>query len=119
MKCLTLLISIVCIVSCNSPKNGSTIDNKKEVKAEVVQEQFTNKGGRDIDGVYDYFLKYENKKMFIKFMDSDITFEQIEPFIGKKATFEISERQGLWDTNDPEVQSRVGEYVVIWKIIEN
>jgi len=116
---------IICIIgflsSCDVNKESSTKttmepDDGKKVNAEVIREPFINQGGRVIEDVFDYFLKYEAKKWFIKFMDSSVNQSEIEPLVGKKATFLLSERQGLWDTDDPNVQSRIGDYVVIWNV---
>lgn len=89
----------------------------KKVSAEVVQEQFINKAGKPIEGAYELYLKFEEKKLFIKFMESDISRSDLEPYIGKSGTFIISEKTGLWDTEDPNVQSRFGDYVVIHEIL--
>ena len=86
------------------------------VEGTVIKEQFVNKGGRPIDGAFDYFLKYNNEKRFIKFMESKVSSVELEDNLNKKVSYQISEHNGLWDTDDPNVQSRIGDYVVIWSI---
>lgn len=120
---IPFLIILPLFFGCSSTKNSAETNdfsdsNYKIVDAKVISEQFVNKGGKEIKGVFDCFLEYEGKSMFIKFMDSKVSFEEIEPLIGKTATFKISELEGLWDTNDNNIQSRIGKYVVIWSIEE-
>lgn len=113
-----ITIFLLAIVSCGTMKTEEGKQKKSiQVEGIVVQEQFINKGGKEIDGVFDFFLGYGNQKRFIKLMESKVSADDLLETIGKTASFEIIERHGLWDTDDPNVQSRVGDYVVILKIV--
>lgn len=90
----------------------------KTVQAKVIYEPFINKAGKLIEGAGDYFLVYENQNWFIKFSAGSVLRSDVEKFEGKTATCTVMELDGLWDTNDPNVQSRVGKYVALYEIKE-
>ena len=127
MKKLLFLSFGLIMLSCSNLKESSTIHidetneivevETKTVEALVLKEQFVNKASRQVEKTYDYFLSYDGKKMFIKFMESNVLVESIEARVGQKVSFKIMEREGLCDTNDPNIQSRVGKYVAIWEIL--
>jgi len=78
-----------------------------------------NKAGRLLEGVSSYFLEYNDNRSFIKMMESKIEYDALKSLIDKPAIFEIQEKNGLWDTDDPNVQSRIGEYIVIINVVKN
>lgn len=87
------------------------------LKGRFIKEQFVNKAGRKIDGVFDYFFEIQGEKYFIKFTGSFTKVSDIESVLGNNIRADIIFKEGLWDTDDPNVQSRVGKYITITKII--
>ncbi len=90
----------------------------KTVQAKVIYEPFINKAGKLIEDAGDYFLVYENQNWFIKFSAGTVLRSDVEKFEGKTATCTVMEMEGLWDTDDPNVQSRVVKYVALYGIKE-
>jgi len=89
----------------------------KIYKGKVLKVNFINKAGRKIDGVFDYFFEIENKKYFIKFSEGNVKREQLENFYNWNIQVEAVITAGLWDTNDHNVQSRFGEFIILYKIL--
>lgn len=97
--------------------NASDPSAQKQVEAKVIYVPFENKAGRLIEGVGDYFLVYENSEWFVKFDCSDGADPgDLKPLIDQTAKFSLTEREGQWDSDDPNVQSRIGKYVCIHAI---
>lgn len=118
MKSLLLLYFLPLAVFGQSEVNQKTKvaeqkETAKTVTARVLQIQGMNKAGRPLAGNGDFYLEYGGKQYFVKFSESKIKKAVLNRFIGKKMKFQVLEREGLWDTDDPEVQSRIGWYVVI------
>jgi hypothetical protein len=89
----------------------------KIVEAKVKYVPFVNKAGKEIEGVGDLFLVYDGQEWFIKFSAGNVMREDVEKLIDKTARFSIIEQEGLWDTDNPEVQSRIGKYVAVFEIL--
>jgi len=89
----------------------------KTVEAKVIYEPFINKAGKLIEGSGDYFLEYDNQKWFIKFSSGTVLRDDVAKLKDQTAKFSIAELEGLWDTDNPEVQSRIGKYVAVYAII--
>lgn len=83
----------------------------------LKKEQFVNKGGRVIEGVYDYFFEIEEKPYFVRFKDGTVTLKEIEECIDKNVRLKVLLRWGLWDADDETYQSRIGRYVNILEFI--
>lgn len=83
-----------------------------------IKEQFVNKGGKTIDGVFDYFLQVQGIKYFIKLKNSDVKKDEIDKVLGRKVKVTFSINDGLWDADDNTHQSRIGKYLRIIKIEE-
>ncbi|MBK6526445.1 MAG: hypothetical protein IPG07_13415 [Crocinitomicaceae bacterium] len=104
------------VVTEDENKNETFPSLTKTVQAKVIHEPFINKAGKLIEGAGDYFLVYEGQNWFIKFSAGTVLRSDVEKFEGKTATCTVMELDGLWDTNDPNVQSRVGKYVALYSI---
>ena len=88
------------------------------LKGTLVKQPFINKAGKTAETVDDYYLHTNSKKYFIKFCESTITQQQIDPFTNQIITVDVKLAQGAWDACGPEeAQSRIGEYITILKII--
>ena len=90
-------------------------EKTRKVKGIIVQEKSINKIGKEMPGPGDYYLKIKSKRYFIKFDYGSTMINDVEALLGEKRKFTVTFCNGLWDTDDPSVQSRVGDYV---KIIE-
>jgi hypothetical protein len=89
-------------------------------KATVVKVPFINKRGKEVEGMSDLYLQKDGKKYFIKFMGGKVLRKDVENYLEKEITVELSLQKGNLDTNDGNnyQQSRVGEYVLLYKIVE-
>ena len=66
------------------------------------------------------YLRCSIQDYFIKFCESNVTKEDLVPFINQGITVEMEVRNGEWDRcpNDPEyIQSRIGTYAIIHKVL--
>lgn len=88
------------------------------IKGKVLEVPFVNKGGRLIEGVESLFLEVGTQQYFIKIQAGKVSRPALKKLVGQEIKLEGKIANGLWDSNDPTVQSRVGEYVVIFKILE-
>jgi len=118
-----LVIFLFVIIGCGTPKGTvktEIIDasTMKTVQAKVTYKPFVNKAGKTIPDAGDYFLLYDNYEWFIKFSAGNVLRTDIEKLLDQTTTFKVFELEGLWDTNDPTIQSRVGKYVSIHEIIQ-
>ena len=86
------------------------------VIAKVVRQPMVNKAGRVLEGS-EYYLVYDGDEKFIKFSESEIDPADLDPYLDKSIEFRLIQREGLWDTDDPNVQSRIGEYVAVLEIV--
>lgn len=100
--------------------NGKiSAQNMKTYTATIVQKPFKNKIGKNSIGANDLYAKFDGGGMvFIKFLESKVERDEIRKYLGKKIKITGQLRDGLWDTNDPNVQSRVGQYLYIEKFEE-
>ena len=89
----------------------------KRYQGKIVTESFKDQRGRVHTNRIDFYFEYAGKKWFIKLIDSEITKENLVPYIDKTIEVEAEFHQGLWDTNNLMIASRVGEYVVILHIL--
>lgn len=87
------------------------------VTAKLIRKKAYNKAGREMPYSGDFFLILNGTETFVKLMESKVTSEQLEPLLDQKSKFSIIQREGLWDTDDPNVQSRIGPYVAILEIL--
>jgi hypothetical protein len=123
---IQLSFIFILLLSCGTSKSLEEMETETEslpaltktVQAKVIYEPFINKAGKLIEGAGDYFLVYENQNWFIKFSAGTVLRSDVEKFEGKTVTCTVMEMDGLWDTNDPNVQSRVGKYVALYDIKE-
>ncbi|OIQ28478.1 MAG: hypothetical protein BM555_05795 [Crocinitomix sp. MedPE-SWsnd] len=89
---------------------------QQEVKAVIKLDQSINKAGNVMPGEGDYYLIYNEESYFVKLSEGKVSREQLKAVLGTKTTFEVIFDNGLWDTDDPNVQSRIGNYVGIINI---
>lgn len=93
-------------------------DNSKIYKGKIVKVNFVDKAGREYKDIFNYFLETKDKQYFIKTSEGEVSKDEIANHYNK----EIKVRAiiilfGLWDTSDPNVQSRVGDYLIFKEIL--
>ncbi len=95
------------------------------IKAPIVKKNFVNKAGKTTDHV-EYYIRQSIQDYYIKFCESNVSIkelnEKLENIEGdiKALQLEVEFREGEWDICDGnhEIQSRIGEYAVILKILK-
>ncbi len=136
---LVLLLSLSLLnISCSTyketlskPKTKDIITNAKKqiITAPVIIKNFTKKNG-EITSKKDIYIRRSIKDYFIKFCESDITQKQLENHLSKikedikTITLEVEFLKGYWtcysNTSIATMpQSRMGDYVIIYRIIKN
>ena len=128
-------LSTSLLFSCSTSKEKTSQQNNVSDKnpaekpylitAPIVKKQFVNKAGRTTDHV-EYYIQQSIQDYFIKFCESNVSIkelnEKLENIEGdiKALQLEVEMREGDWDICDGnhEIQSRIGEYMVILKILE-
>ena len=94
--------------------------SKKSIfKGKFEKKKTYKKNGQPIEGGFDYFFKSKGNSYFVKLIDAEngISSSDIENNLGPKIKVKGFIAEGLWDTNNPEVQSRIGEYIVITELV--
>lgn len=124
------------LISCVSNTTRSSISMKKKpdekteqgtsiIAAPIVEKKFVKKNGVELD-FSEYYIQRSIQDYFIKFCEGKVTRAQLKEALDKKAgpmkslKLEVEFRKGLWDVCDGnhDQQSRVGDYVVLWNILE-
>lgn len=133
---LTYTITVL-LFSCVSKPVLNSMDTKNEteknsseakqiISCPIVEKEFMRKNGQ-LSGYTEYYLERSIQDYFIKFCESSVSKEELELALEKQdgmiktLKLEIELREGEWDIcpDDPaEMQSRIGEYAVIYRIIE-
>lgn len=96
-------------------------EDQQILKGKITRKQFINKGNRKVKGVYDYYFEWGNHRRFIKTVKGagGMTKDELTPFLNKKVEVVILLTEGSWDTDptlDFPVQSRGGEYVIVYEV---
>jgi hypothetical protein len=89
----------------------------KTYEGKVKKVPFVNKAGRKIADVFNLFFETSGKKYFIKSSEGDVIYSELKNFINKPIKVKAHKTFGLWDTDDPNVQSRIGEYFCIIEVL--
>ena len=105
-------------------RDQSTEDGKSIISAPVISKNFIKKTG-EVSDQKELYIRRSIQDYYIKFCESEITREALEEHLaGMNGTFkvvslEIEFREGVWDTCDEDLsqQSRMGQYVIIYRII--
>lgn len=87
----------------------------------IIKKSFTTKAGQKIDNTVDYYFKSDEQEFFIMLSESDtIVRDAVLKNIGKKVKLNYTVANGNWDNVEigleENLQSRVGNYIVILKI---
>lgn len=111
------ILILTAFVSCSVSDEAVRHQSSMEVTGRFIKVPFENKVGKVVEGIEDYFFEYNHQKKFVKWAESSIKPSDIEHLINKIIRVQLVEKNGLWDTDNPEQQSRVGDYVCILSIL--
>ena len=121
--------------SCSTPKEGidsglKTPDETTErgtyiITAPIVYKNAISKRNEVME-LKDVYIQRSIQDYYIKFCESMINRNELEEHLNKisgdiKAlTLEVQFREGEWDIceGDPIMQSRIGQYVIIYRVID-
>lgn len=132
-----VLVCIICLFigSCSSQKKIIMVKNKTKdissskgkysISVPIVIKKFVKKNG-EVTEQKEFYIQRSIQDYYIKFCESKISREDLETKLAtmnkeiKVVTLEVEFRNGHWDICDSnlEQQSRIGEYVIIHRIIE-
>jgi hypothetical protein len=106
-------------------EDTSSGDKKVIVTAPLVLKSFVKKSGERTD-LKEWYIQRSIQDYFIKFCESKVTRQELEAYLAehggplKTAKLEVEFREGNWDICDDNelMQSRVGAYVVIYRIVQ-
>tara|TARA_B100000809_G_scaffold257316_1_gene298666 strand:- start:3769 stop:4119 length:351 start_codon:yes stop_codon:yes gene_type:complete len=116
MKNTVIIILFFLSFSC---KSTSEI-NSQTITCQLIEKEFTHKGG-EFTETKELYLRCSTQDYFIKVCESNITAEQLKPYLNKTIKVDMEIKKGLLDHCEtiPEyAQSRSGTYVVLKKIIK-
>ncbi len=105
------------VSNLESSENPNNMDIKT-YQGKLVDVPFVNKAGRKIEGASNMFFETEEDRYFIKSYEDKISYSDLRKHIGKPIRIKARKTFGLWDTDDPGVQSRIGEFFKIIEILE-
>lgn len=87
---------------------------------QVVEKGYFGKNGKP-SGRKELYLRCSIQDYFIKFCESAVSKEDVLPFLNQAITVEMTVKKGDWDSGPNDlyaIQSRVGTYAVIHRIID-
>ncbi|MDD4218406.1 MAG: hypothetical protein PHZ24_13865 [Bacteroidales bacterium] len=84
----------------------------------ITWKPFVNKVGEIRPEYGDFYFVYVKGEYFIKLMDCKKVNANVKDFENKYIKMRISIHDGLWDTNDPNIESRVDPYITYDSIVE-
>ncbi len=126
-----LLVHPSCHAQNSSPmekkktEDASSADERKIITAPIVLKSFIKKNGEPAD-FKEMYVQRSIKDYFIKFCESQVTRKELEDHLAaigspiKTVTLEVSFREGEWDVCEENelMQSRIGEYVIVHRIVK-
>ena len=99
------------------------VNNMKDTiwaEGKIIKVSFKNKKDAASKTVDEYRFKMGKKEYFIKYCEGKIKQEDLIPYVGKKLKIQGEFKTGLFDVcpgdNQQDVQSRAGEYAVIFSL---
>ena len=113
------LLLLLFLMSCSSEEQ---IIREKTTSSytscQLVEKTFIKKNGEASDFT-ELYLRCSIQDYYIKLCESDVTQEDLVPYLNSGITVEMEIKEGNWDICPDEllhIQSRVGTYVVIKSI---
>ena len=104
-------------------------DGKTIISGQIIKKEFYRKNGKPT-GLYEFYFRASVQDYYIKFCESKITKKELEKYLSDDSELAIGKGINVeanivlnwyWDVceqDSQEVQSRVGDYIVIHKIIK-
>lgn len=83
-----------------------------------IERSFVNKAGREYPSVRELYFRTGGEEYFVRLDRSRVKTDLLRALAGKPVRVRAVKAFGLWDTDDPNAQSRVGEYLIIEEIVE-
>jgi hypothetical protein len=125
MKLFVNTLFIFFLLSCSNSKTTSVDDVKEKIvksfyTCELIEKEFENKIGKS-GGFKELYLRCSVQDYFIKICESKVTAEQLKKHLNSGIKVEMELKSGNWDICEYSMehqQSRIGEYVIITKIID-
>jgi len=120
MKYTATIIILFLLIGCKNTSKTNKNINSKTTTYQLIEKEFTHKGGKFTE-YKELYLSCSIQDYFIKICESNVTSEQLTPYMNKSIQVEIEIKDGFLDHCDeiPEyAQSRTGTYVIIKKIIK-
>lgn len=99
-----------------SATNPIHFDQGNLISGRIVKRNFINKAGREYPNIREYYVLTGGQTYFIKLSEGNVTARDLERYPGKSIRMRVRFRNGLWDTDDPGLQSRTGPYIVILSV---
>ena len=127
LKILLTLVAIIILVvglfyvffSKNSELEMPIIEDDARVQGVIIKEPMVGKKDMVIEGEFDYFFEVNDEEWYyIDVDESVVTTDMLDAFEGQSVVVEGERKEGQWDSDDPEVASRVGSYIVIDNIVK-
>ncbi len=85
----------------------------------ITKEPMVRKKDTIIEGAYDYYFEVTEDELYYIYIEkSNVNEELLELFVDEEVTIRGYVAEGQWDSDDPEVASRVGSYIVIKNIFK-
>ena len=120
MSVLSLIVVVLGLAACTVTRNVAIemppASSFSLYEGKIVGQPFINKVGQEKPNMIDLYFETGGKRYFIKFGDSAVSRSELVQHLNKNLKVQGKINYGLWDTNNPNDQSRVGEYIVIGKM---
>ncbi len=123
-----LLVIILFSASCKTKKETVSVNENMIISGQIVQKESKSKRGEG-EGFYELYFRASVQDYFIKLCESDVKRTELEPYLAEDE-MDIADgitveakivQNGNWDICDESMgiaQSRTGNYIVIYKIVE-
>ena len=115
---LGMIVVLTTTAFMASKKSQSPLLAPAKMQGKIIKRDFLSKKGVKVRDTYDLFFETTDTAYFIKMSESKITQSQAVKYLNKPITIKGKFKDGLWDTSDPKVQSRMGTYLIIQKILD-
>jgi len=115
---LVVMFCVVNVANCQLRKLMEEPDTVI-VNAKVVTKPFVNKKGKVYLNMPELYLVVDSVSLFVKGCNSCVSKHDLMQYKDSVITVKIVLRRGLWDTNNPYEQSRIGKYVNVLKILSD
>ena len=96
---------------------NARLGRMEDLWGKVVKVPFVNKAGRTIEGMDNWFFEMEERRLFIKFDEGNVSAKELEQYENKRIEIQGYISTGLWDTSDTNIQSRMGDYLVVSEVL--